>query len=157
VLAQIREKDKSNFDDFKDRVEIDFRKDKKAEMLLEKVNTAMTGATKLQDIGTKLQVPVTPITAQTFENNNIAYVGPDNLMVGAIFGTTSTGKIIGPVKGDNGVYVYSLTKFNPAPAIQDYSQYKNEIQMQLSQRLESGSLDALKDIKNVKDNRFMFY
>ncbi len=157
VLAQIREKDKSNFEDFKDRVEVDFRKDKKAEMLIEKVSTAMTGASKLQDIGTKLQVPVTPITAQNFENNNIAYVGPDNLMVGTIFGTTSTGKIIGPIKGDNGVYVYSLTKFNPAPTIQDYSQYKNEIQMQLSQRIESGSLDALKDIKNVKDNRFMFY
>lgn len=157
VLAQIKEKDKANFDDVKDRVEADYRKDKKAEMLIEKANTAMSGAGKLQDVSTKLQTPVTPITSQTFENANIAYVGPDNTMVGTIFGTATTGKILGPVKGDNGVYVYSISKFNAAPAVPDMTQYKNEIQAQLSQRAEYGSFEALKEIRNVKDNRFMFY
>lgn len=159
VLMQIKEKDKANFEDVKERVEGDFRKEKKAEMLIEKANTAMTGVTKLQDLSTKLQTPVTPLTGQTFENSNIAYVGPDNTAVGAMLGTTSIAKITGPVKGDNGVYIFSVTKINAAPVMQpqEIKDAKTEYQATLSQRTESGAFDALKEIKHVKDNRFMFY
>jgi len=157
VLAQIKEKDKSNFEDVKEKVEAEYRKDKKAEMLIEKANAAITGSSKLQDVGTKLKIPVTPLAGQNFENTNIAYIGPDQTFVGTLMGTTATNKILGPVKGDNAVYVYSVTKINVAPKVDDINLYKNEIQQQLSQKAESNSFEVLKDLYKVKDNRFMFY
>lgn len=156
VLTSIREKDKADFESVKNRVEVDYRKDKKAEQLIEKANTALTGAANIQAVAAKLQLSVTPLTAQSFDNNNIAYVGPDNAMVGTLFGTKATGKLSGPVKGDNAVYVYTINKVNPAPAITDLSTYKNEVQQQLSQRIEYGTFDALKDLKKVEDYRFRF-
>jgi peptidyl-prolyl cis-trans isomerase D len=157
TLSQIKEKDKANFDDVKERVTADYRKDKKAEQLMEKVKTAMAGAGTLQDIATKLQVAVTPVVGQTFENANVAYVGPDNTFIGTIFGTKTTGKIVGPIKGDNAVYVANIIRFSDGPQVPDYAPYKTEIQNQLSQRVEYGSFEVLKELKNVKDNRYKFY
>jgi peptidyl-prolyl cis-trans isomerase D len=157
MLAQIKDKDKANFDDAKERVTADYRKEKKAEMLMEKVTTEMAGAATLQDIATKLQVAVTPITAQTFENSNVAYIGADNSFVGTIFGTKTTGKIVGPIKGDNAIYVANISRFNEGQPTTDFTAYKAEIQNQLSQRMEYGSFEVLKELKDVKDNRYKFY
>jgi len=117
----------------------------------------MTGAATLQDIANKLQVAVSPVTGQTFESSNVAYVGPDNSFVGTLFGSKTTGKISGPVVGDNAVYIYNVTKFNEPPAATDLLPYKMEIMAQLGQRIGYGSFDALKEIKNVVDNRYKFY
>ena len=157
TLSQIKEKDKANFEDVKERVIVDYRKDKKAELLLEKVKTAMTGSASIQEIATKLQVAVTPIVGQAFENPNIAYIGPDNTFVGTIFGTKTTGKIVGPFKGDNAIYVANIIRFSEGPQVPDYVAYKTEIQNQLSQRMEYGSFEVLKELKDVKDNRYKFY
>ena len=156
VLAQIKEKDKANFDDAKEKVEKDLRKEKKAEMLTEKVNTAMAGLTKLQDIATKLKTPVTPAAGLTFENANVPYVGPDNSFIGNVFGTTATGKIIGPVKGDGAVYIYNKVKMD-TPKTENEKQIQTELLQSLSQNIETTSFDVLKTLKNVKDNRFMFF
>jgi peptidyl-prolyl cis-trans isomerase D len=157
TLVEVKEKDKANFEDVKERLTVDYRKEKKAEQLMEKVTTEMAGASTLQDIATKLQVAVTPIVGQTLENSNIAYIGPDNTFIGTIFGTQTTGKIVGPFKGDNAVYVANIIRFSEGPQVPEYAPYKEEIQNQLSQRLEYGSFDVLKDLKDVKDNRYKFY
>ncbi len=157
MLTGIKEKDKADFEASKDRVLADYRNEKKAEVLLEKAKTATSGAATLQDVATKLQLAVTPITSQTFENNNIAYVGPDNVFVGTLFGTKTTGKVMEPVKGDNAVYVYSVTKFNEATEPTDLSSIKADVQQTLSSRSEYGSFEALKELKGVKDNRYKFY
>lgn len=157
TLAQIKEKDKSTFEDVKDRVTADYRKEKKAEQLLEKVKTAMAGAGTLADIATKLQVAVTPVVGQTFENPNVAYIGPDNTFIGTVFGTKTTGKIVGPIKGDNAIYVANIIRFSDGPQVPDYAPYKAEIISQLAQRVEYGSFEVLKEMKNVKDNRYKFY
>jgi peptidyl-prolyl cis-trans isomerase D len=157
VLSQIKEKDNANFDDVKERVTADYRKEKKAEQLMESVKTAMMGAATLQDVATKLQVAVTPVVGQTFENSNVAYVGPDNAFIGTIFGTKTTGKMVGPIKGDNAIYVANIIRFSEGPQTPDYVPYKSEIMSQLAQRVEYGSFEVLKEMKNVKDNRYKFY
>jgi peptidyl-prolyl cis-trans isomerase D len=157
VLTTIREKDKADFETVKSRLEVEYRKEKKGEQLIEKANTAMAGASNIQDVANKLQLSVTPLAGQTFENNNIAYVGPYNLLVGTLFGTKTTGKLSGPVKGDNAVYIFAVNKVNEAPEMKDFTIYKNEAQAQLSQRIEYGTFDALKDLKKVEDNRYRFY
>jgi peptidyl-prolyl cis-trans isomerase D len=157
VLTAVREKGKADFETVKARVETDYRKEKKAEQLLEKANSALTGANNIQEIAAKLQLSITPITGQSFDNNNIAYIGPDNIMVGTLFGAKAIGKISGPIKGDNAVYIYTINKVNEAPAIGDISVYKNEMQTQLSQRIEYGTFETLKELKKVEDNRYKFY
>lgn len=157
VLTAIREKDKADFDAVKDRVTADYRKEKKAEQLLEKATAAVSGAANIQAVASKLQLSVTPMMGQTFDNANIPYLGPDNTMIGTLFGTKTTGKVLGPVKGDNAVYVFAINKINEAPAQSDFSAYRMEAQNQLSQRVEYATFETLKELKKVEDNRYKFY
>jgi peptidyl-prolyl cis-trans isomerase D len=157
VLTTIREKDKADFESVKTRVEADYRKEKKAEMLIEKANAALAGATNIQAVATKLQLSVTPMPGQTFENANVPYLGPDNTMIGTLFGTKTTGKLTGPIKGDNGVYIFAINKINAAPAATDLTAYKTEALSQLTQRVEYATFEALKELKKVEDNRYRFY
>lgn len=157
VLTAVREKGNADFETVKARVEADYRKERKAEQLLEKATSALTGANNIQDVAAKLQLSITPITGQSFDNNNIAYIGPDNVMVGTLFGTKATGKITGPLKGDNAVYIYAINKVTEAPVITDFSIFKNEVQTQLSQRIEYATFETLKELKKVQDNRHKFY
>ncbi|MCX6187974.1 MAG: SurA N-terminal domain-containing protein [Bacteroidetes bacterium] len=156
VLKDIKEKDKASFESAKDRVSGDYKKDKKAEQLLEKIKTALEGATTLEAVSTKLNSPIIPTSSLNLENPNFANIGGDNTFAGTVFGSTA-GKLLGPVKGDAAVYVYMVNKFNEAPTVKDFSQYKNEMENNFKQRMEYGYLEALKDLKGVKDFRFKFF
>jgi peptidyl-prolyl cis-trans isomerase D len=157
TLTLTREKGKANFEAARDKVTADYRKDMKAEKLMEQLKTAMDGTTTLDAVSRKINQTVTPIAAQTFENGSIPYVGYDNSFAGTIAGTTAINKLSGPVKGDAAVYAYQVSKIQPAPAMTDFSQQKTELSSALQQRVEYGYFEILKELKNVKDNRFLFY
>lgn len=156
-LTGIKEKGKAEFETSRELVISDYRKDKKAEMMFEKAQKAMEGAKDLQDIAQKLQLVVTPVDAQIFENGSVPYVGPDNSFVGTLFGKPALNKITGPFKGDNGIYIYRVKKVNNAPAVTDFTSLKMELLSGLAQRFEYGSFEVLKELHGVKDNRHRFY
>ena len=157
TLTAIREKGKANFESAKDRVTNDYRKDKKAEQLTEKLKVAMEGATTLDALSRKLNQAVTPVASQTFENASVPYVGFDQSFTGTIAGTSALNKLIGPSKGDAAVYAFQISKITPAPETKDFSAQKNEILNSAQQKMEYGYFEVLKDIRNVKDNRYLFY
>jgi hypothetical protein len=127
-------------------------------MLIEKAQTAITAnSADINKLAADLQSFVVPTTTQTFEAANVAYIGVDNLFIGTLFGTKEKGKILGPVKGDNAVYIYVLNNITEGDNVTDYTDYKNEIRTQNAQRLEYGSFDLLKELYGTKDNRFRFY
>ncbi len=64
---------------------------------------------------------------------------------------------MGPSKGDAAIYAYQISKITLAPATKDYSAQKNELLNAMQQKLEYGYFEVLKEIRNVKDNRYMFY
>lgn len=157
LVKEVREKGKSNFDAAKTRVEADYIRDKKGEQLTAKMKEAIDGgATTLDAISKKLNLTVTPVGNQSFENTNIAYVGQDNSFVGAVLGS-APGKLQAPFKGDAGVYAFQVNKFTEPAPVKDYTQYKAELKQPASQRLEYGYMDALKDMRNVVDMRYKFY
>lgn len=157
VLKGIREKGKADFNTSRERVLADYRKEKKAEQLTEKMKSALEGASTLDAVSQKLNQAITPVSGQTFENPSIAYVGYDPTFAGIVAGSTQTNKLSGLVTGDAAVYCYVITKINAAPAASDLSQYKSEISSSLQSKLEYGYYDALKEIKGVKDQRYKFY
>lgn len=157
VLKAVRQKGKANFEAARQRVEPDFIKEKKAEQLMQKMQAALDGgANTLDALSKKLNLVLTPVGAQSFDNANIAYVGQDNSFVGAVFGS-APGKLVAPFKGDAGIFAFTLNKFNAAPEIKDFTQYVQEINGNLTSRLEFGYQEALKEIHGVVDNRFRFY
>lgn len=157
VLRAIREKGKADFESSKERVLADYRKEQKANQITEQFTQAMQGASNLDDISKKLNQPINPAGAVNFENPSIAYVGYDPIFAGFVAGTTQTGKLVGPAKGDAAIYAYVVSKINTVPAPADLTQYKTEVINNLQAKLEYGYYDVLKELKKVKDNRYRFY
>jgi len=156
-LTGIREKGKADLENVREQAEAEYRKSKKAEMLMAKATEAIKGAKDLNDIAMKLQTAVTPANAQTFENSNVPYAGPDAKFIGTLFGTTQLNKVSGPFAGDNAVYLYTITRIAQADANADITPYITELRSGNASRIEYGSLDLLKDVYNAKDYRYKFY
>jgi len=157
ALKDIREKGKASFEEARGKAENDFRKEKKAEQLLAKMKEAVDGgAATLDALSKKLNLTVTPVGNQNFENTGIAYVGQDNSFVGAVLGSAPN-KFVSSFKGDGGIYAFQVNKFIEAPAITDYSSFKAELKQPLAQKVEYGFMETLKEIHNVTDLRYKFY
>lgn len=156
VLREMREKDKASFEDVKTQVAQDALKDKKAELITEKINAALAQTKDPVALATQLGTVANDAPNQTFENANIPYIGMDRVILGTAFGMKAN-VLSAPVKGDNGVYVLMVTKVNDVKAPADMKVFKDELINPLKSRSEFEAFNALKEISDVKDNRFRFY
>jgi peptidyl-prolyl cis-trans isomerase D len=156
VLREMREKDKASFEDVKAQVTQDALKDKKAELITEKINAALAQTKDPVALATQLGTVANDAPNQTFENANIPYIGMDRVILGTAFGMKAN-VLSAPVKGDNGVYVILVTKVNDVKSPADMKVFKDELINPLKSRSEFEAFNALKEISDVKDNRFRFY
>jgi peptidyl-prolyl cis-trans isomerase D len=156
TLTAIREKGKASFESSREKVLADYRKDKKAEQLMDKMKTAMESNTSLDALSRNLNQALNPVPSQTFENSSVPMIGFDPTFVGTVMGTAA-GKLVGPIKGDGAVYAFQVSKVTPAPAQSDLSNFKTEISSSIQSRIEYSYSEVLKEIKNVKDYRYKFY
>jgi peptidyl-prolyl cis-trans isomerase D len=128
----------------------------KAKMLTEKVNKALQGAAKIEQVAQKLGKTVAPVENIVFANPIIPGAAQENKLVGAVFGA-QPGKLSKVIDGVQGVYVFSVDGFsNPAPLANTYKQ--KEAMMQVNaQRSLGAAFQALQDKSKIKDNRVKFY
>jgi peptidyl-prolyl cis-trans isomerase D len=82
--------------------------------------------------------------------------GPDAIALGHIAGLKN-GKRSKVFVGENGVFIAEKLSGAPAPALADYSTYKNQIQMMNTQRSSFYINEAIKENANIVDKRYKFY
>lgn len=152
----MREKDKAGFDDVKTQVTQDATKDKKAEIITEKITSALAQTKNPVALAVKLGTVANDAANQTFENANIPYIGMERGILGTAFGLKAN-VLSAPIKGDNGVYVILVTKINDVKAPTDMKVFKDELINPLKSRSEFEAFNAMKELSEVKDNRYRFY
>jgi len=92
----------------------------------------------------------------TLANGMLNSAGPDATALGRIAGL-KVGKRSKVFIGDNGVYIAEKTGGSNAPALADYSTYKNQIQQMESQRTSFYINEAIKENAKIVDRRNKFY
>jgi len=127
----------------------------KGKMLADKLQSAVSGASNINQVGQKAGSPVVPIQNIVFANPVIPGSSAEYKLVGTIFGS-QPGKLSAPIIGQSGVYVFTVDNFiKPAPLANALRQ-KQELGQALLQRSQQDILEALKDKANVKDYRVKF-
>ncbi len=127
----------------------------KGKALADKLQSAVSGASNIDQVGQKAGSPVVPIQNIVFANPVIPGSSAEYKLIGTIFGS-QPGKLSAPVIGQSGVYVFTVDNFiKPAPLANALRQ-KQELGQALLQRSQQGILEALKDKANVKDYRVKF-
>jgi peptidyl-prolyl cis-trans isomerase D len=155
-LVSIREKGIPPMEEVKERVISGARKEKKAEMLIEKFKTQASGLTTIDAIGNKVGAPPITVDKISFASNYIESIGNEPGMLGVIF-SMKQGQLSHPIKGENGVYVVSVDRINEPPATTDFSASQKQVSDNRKQRSEYEVLNALKEKAGVEDHRGKFY
>jgi len=155
-LTDIREKGTLPMEAVKDQVTAGAMKKKKADMLEEQFKTKAAGATTIDAIGQKLNLPVAPVDNVTFSNPYLQGIGNEPKLVGTVFGMKA-GQVSKVIRGDAAVFIVSVDKFNEPVATKDYSATQKQIADQRKQRSDYEVFNALKEKANVEDNRGKFY
>jgi peptidyl-prolyl cis-trans isomerase D len=154
VLTGATSEDEVKAADFRDELTAKVRNELKGEQIMKKLNTAGT----LEQIAQKYGAGALVETASdiTMANGLLNSAGADPVAIGKAFGQ-KPGTRTKPFVGETGVFIVEPTAKTPAPAIADYSLYRNQVQQGAAQRAQYYVNEAIKENANIKDYRAKFY
>lgn len=88
--------------------------------------------------------------------NTLASVGVDPVAIGKAF-SLEGGKRSAPYAGENGVIIVETQAKTIAPAIADFTVYKNQLEQTSRNKNSYNIAEAIKDKASIEDKRYKFY
>lgn len=156
-LSKITDKGPAKLEDIRVQVELEIKKEKKGNLLSERIKKAMEGSQQIDQVAEKLgSATIASMDKISFFDAYIPNIGRELKLAGAIY-VSESGRVIGPVVGELGVYVFSIELFQEVPELGDYSFIKNQVLTQNLANSDFNVYEALKETGNVVDNRADFY
>lgn len=152
----IKKEGKPSIEDVRSELEVKVRNEKKAELIVKQIEDAQKSAKTLEDLAAKLSTAVRNIPAQTFDNDNVSYIGVDYKVLGTLFGLED-GKRSEIVIGEQGVYIVERKGTNAIELPKDIAQYQSSLVSELSNQSEASAINALRTKAKIKDYRYKFY
>jgi peptidyl-prolyl cis-trans isomerase D len=130
------------------------RNEAKGKMLVDKIN-AQKGSLDEMAKATSPDATVATSSDLKLNSNSLPTAGFDPVAVGKAF-NLENGKRTKPFAGENGVFVIELQNKTIAPAVGDYSIFKNQLK-QAQDAKNYNIMEAVKEGSNIKDARYKFY
>lgn len=155
-LSGIKDKGTLPLDEVREQVTAQAKKEKKAEMLIEKFSKATGSGKTIEAIGQQLNLPVQTNDNILFSNAVVQNLGREMNIVGTLF-ATETGKMTAPLKGESVVLIAVVTKVNEAAKDADVKPTQQQLLTSIKQRSEYEVQNALKEKAEIEDNRGKFY
>jgi|GEM_PF-293755 len=149
-LTAIKEKGYKPMEDVRQMIDVDVRKQKKAERFIAEFTKAKSSnidgyaATLKTNVGTAANV--------SFNAPNIIGMGPEPEVMGKVY-NMKKGQLSGPLKGNQGVYVVQVEEVKPAGELKDPKAKKAGMAAAFIYRVENDAYDILKEKADIKDNR----
>ena len=155
TLKDIRVKGTLPLDQVKENIKPLVIRDKKAEMLIKKINEKLASSKDLGLLATEFQSKVDTV-ALTFASPNIPNYGREAELVGTIFGM-KTGQLSPPLKGNMGVYVVFIDQITQSAPAKDYLNEKMQLSSFFQGMAPRQIPTILEEKAAIKDNRISFY
>jgi peptidyl-prolyl cis-trans isomerase D len=154
-LTEATEEGPSTFEQAKDKVELAVSKDKKAELLAEKLKNAASGQSDLASVASKLSTEVKEAAGVNFTSFSVPALGFEPAVIGTV-STLPEGKISAPVQGNNGVYLTKVSSVSNG-ANTDLKGEKIRLAQTLNYRAAGQVFESLKKVVDIEDKRSKFY
>ncbi len=146
-----QEKGISTFSEVKPRIEIEVKKEKKAQQLIEK----MSGKSDLAQLASSLGVTVGEAQNINFESASIPGVGFEPAIAGAATALEAN-QVSKPVVGTSGVYVVKATSVSIGTD-SDIKADKQRLAASINYRANMIAFEALRENAKIVDKRSKFY
>lgn len=154
-LTEVREKGVAPLEQVEAEVEMNVKKEKKAEQLIAKYNELLAKHNNLEGVAEELGTEVVEANDVNFASFTIPAYGVEPALI-AYAVCTEENKISAPVKGLNAVY---LLKVVSTSAVEQTDFATEQIRMlnSLSSRVDYQVFEALKKSSDIIDNRAKFF
>ena len=161
LLSEVREKGIAKFEQMKEYMTAEIRKDKKAEQII--ADMKKQNSDDFESLAISMKTTV--MTARNVSFNAFQIVGAGyEPSILALISSLEENIPFGPVKGKNAVYMIKATSITP-PFIPDgytWDNDKDKLIKSLRQRVNSGNPNfgpykALKTLMKIEDNRAKFF
>lgn len=155
VMTGETEKGIKSFEKVKEQITPLVRNQLKGKYIVSK----LTGKTEALDELAKQfgnDASVNSLNDLKMNTNSMPGAGFDPVVIGSLF-SVENGKRSKPIMGENGVVMADVQNKTSAPAIGDYSMFKNQLLQTLNGRGGYYITEALKDAAKVEDKRYKFF
>ncbi len=154
-LSEIREKGTAEKEQIKEQLTSLVRKDKKAEKFITELKNASSAGT-IDGLAQKLNIVPQDATGINFNSFSLPGIGIEpNVIASAT--CLDKGKLSQPIKGNNGVFVITVTNKTRAPQQIDNKMTKMQLSNEVKTRVDYQAFEALKKSAEVKDYRYLWY
>jgi peptidyl-prolyl cis-trans isomerase D len=155
VMTSEVEEGYKTLDKVKDEILPIVKNQLKGKIIIDKLN-AQKGS--LEEIAKAYGNDATVKTSSDLKQNtnSLPSVGNDPVAVGVAFSLES-GKRSKPFTGENGVLIIEMQHLTIAPAVGDYTMFKNQLKQNMDTRIGFGIEESIKDASKIKDKRYKFY
>ena len=153
ILSDVREKGIPKLEDVKEFIKPLVISSVKAKLLISK----LAGATDINQFAIDNKILVDTSAIFTYNSYSLPKYGPEQNVQGHMF-ASQTGSLQGPLKGDQGVYVFVVDGMTPAPAnTVDYRFTKEQIRAVFEQMVDQAVYNAIDEAAEINDFRKYVY
>jgi peptidyl-prolyl cis-trans isomerase D len=155
TLKMIREKGIAPLEQIKNDIKSLVMRDKKAEVLLAKMDK-VAASKDFGQMAKTLASKIDTIQNITFASPNLPFYGREPAVVGTSFGMQK-GQISKPIKGEVAVFLIKIDAVDPAVAAANYDNEKSIIANNFRSRVYREVYQTIMDKTKIVDNRIVFY
>ncbi len=145
----------STFEEARVKVDLGVHKEKKAQLLAEKLKAAASGQSDLSLVASKLSTEVKEASGVNFTSFSVPTIGFEPALIGTVC-SLPEGKVSAPIEGNNGVYLAKVTSYTTGTD-NDIKAEKNQLAQTLGFRASSQVFESLKKVADIEDKRSKFY
>ncbi|RLD46069.1 MAG: hypothetical protein DRI86_04210 [Bacteroidetes bacterium] len=149
VVTDINEEGILPLDKVKENIEVLVVRELKAEKLIEKMKS--TDMSKAAEFKSKVDT-----ATLSFATYSLPQYGPEQNVQGRMFNVEAN-KIVGPIKGDQGVYMFTVIDKGSLPEKQDLKHFQERSYSTFSQRVNTGAYQALEESSTIDNFLYFFY
>ena len=158
TLTKINKKGPKPLDEVENEIKASVLTNKKIDRLMTQMSEAASGVNDINVLADKLNSNVVD-AGEVFFGNPYLMVREAGVQpaVVALATITDEGKIAGPVKGNNGVYVIQVNSITIGKEPNQTDLYFTKMQMNTNKGLRNEAQEALKEMSDITDNRANFF
>ncbi len=155
VVTGIREKGIAPMEQVRAEIELEVRKEKKAEKIIKDLETAMASAQDIETLGVETGLAVEQANNIIFSSVSLPGAGIEPRVLAAAV-VLPANQLSQPIKGNNGVYVLVVTNINES-AEPNLASIRSRMTTQRESRANFEAYNALRDAAEITDNRARFF
>jgi len=155
ALTDVKHKGFADFESVRDEIEINVKKDKKLEKLVESTKDRVEGFTDLQQIADEFEAEISTANGVRLSSSFVQNIGLEPVLAAKAF-ELDEGTMSEPFKGMSAVFIIQVNE-KSSPEELDIASAEFNLKRMMENRVFYQGYEALREKAEIEDNRIKFY